>query len=60
MSILKAKKSSDSFLSSDKFDLIGRWNLLNKSDTNAYILETIQDNFFQAGYEETTFASIGN
>ena len=47
MLILKAKKSSDgvTVLSSDKFDLIGRWNLLNKSDTNAYILETIQDIF---------------
>ena len=45
MPILKAKKSSDVVLSSDKFDLIGRWNPLNKSDTNAYILETIQDFF---------------
>ena len=45
MSILKAKKKNDGVLSSDKFDLIGRWNLLNKSDTNAHILGTIQDIF---------------
>ena len=47
MLILKAKKSSDgvTVLPSDKFDVIGRWNLLNKSDTNAHILETIQDIF---------------
>ena len=61
MLILKAKKSSDgvTVLSSDKFYLIGRWNLLNKSETNAYILETIQDFFYKLSTYETTFASIG-